>query len=363
MQTGASPPALYRRAPWNGNEVPQAMDNQLTTRAEPARTGWASRFFGGLVSRKRAATTTESRTPREKSVPTSGRVRGMARQLIDDDRYAFILLREAVDDISQTDAAPAWKTIAEQMALVPAGILPLVHSSGAVAPAEVQAFYLDRHAVTNRQFHRFVESGGYDNLEIWPQEVWPSLMKFSDKSHYPGPRDWEYGKFPAGKADFPVVGICWYEAVAFATWSGKRLPSAAEWQKAGGWPQQLNGGACSRYPWGDVFDPAKANIATSGPGHLVPVHGYPEGATPNGIYQMTGNVWEWLSDRLDAIPCHPDEDFHAVRLMRRIVGGAFDTYFPAEGTCQFITGQPELDRRDNIGFRCAISVSRLRARP
>jgi hypothetical protein len=45
------------------------------------------------------------------------------------------------------------------------------------------------------------------------------------------------------------------------------------------------------------------------------------------------------------------------------VGGAFDTYFPAEATCQYITGQPELDRRDNIGFRCAVSVSRLRPRP
>ena len=110
--------------------------------------------------------------------------------------------------------------------------------------------------MTNRQFQRFVEAGGYDTLEIWPQEVWPSLMRFTDRTGRPGPRDWENGKFPAGKADHPVVGVCWYEAVAYARWVGKRLPTAAEWQKAGGWPEQLSGGACNRYPWGDIFEPA-----------------------------------------------------------------------------------------------------------
>ena len=78
---------------------------------------------------------------------------------------------------------------------------------------------------------------------------------------------------------------------------------------------------------------------------------------------MTGNVWEWLADRLDQIPCRPDETYHWLRPMHRIVGGAFDTYFPAEATCHFVTGQPELDRRNNIGFRCALSLVRLRERP
>ena len=286
----------------------------------------------------------------------------MARQLVADDRYVFVLLNEAVADIAELDAQPAWDALAAQMAMIPTGTVPLIQASGAEDLTEVAAFYLDRCSVTNRQFQRFVDANGYDNLEMWPQEVWPSLMKFTDRSRRPGPRAWENGRYPAGLAEHPVVGVCWYEAAAFAAWSGKRLPTAAEWQKAGGWPEHISGGACHRYPWGDVFEPDRANLWSAGKGHTVPVHDYPTGATPNGICQMTGNVWEWLADPLETIPCHPDESFVAWRPMRRIVGGAFDTYFPAEGTCHFITGQVELDRRDNIGFRCAVTAARLRER-
>jgi iron(II)-dependent oxidoreductase len=248
------------------------------------------------------------------------------------------------------------------MALVPAGVVQVVRSDGATVPTELAGFYLDRCAVTNQQFLRFVAAGGYDNLEIWPQEVWPSLMRFTDRTGHPGPRDWERGKFPSGKADHPVVGVCWFEAVAYSHWVGKRLPTSAEWQKAGGWPEHLSGGCGNRYPWGDIFDPSRANLWATGLGATAPVREFAKGATPNGIYQLTGNVWEWLEDSLDTIPCRPDESFQAWKPLRRIVGGAFNTYFSAESTCQFVTGQPELDRCENIGFRCAVSVDRLRVR-
>jgi iron(II)-dependent oxidoreductase len=225
---------------------------------------------------------------------------------------------------------------------------------------EVAAFHLDRRAVTNRQYARFVAAGCYDDLSTWPREILPSLMRFIDQTGRPGPAGWSRGTFPAGRAEHPVVGISWYEASAYARWVGKRLPTAAEWQKAGGWPEHLGGGSCTRYPWGDLFDPARANLWASGVGGTAPVDAYPAGDTPNAIRQMTGNVWEWLDDPLDAIPCRPGEVFHPWRPMRRIVGGAFDTYFATEATCHFITGQPELDRRENLGFRCAISADRLR---
>ncbi len=328
------------------------MANPLTAPPSTTRKGWASRFFQSLA--RGHSGISQGRNAQ--------RLIGMARQLIANDRYVFVLLREAADNISESDAALGWQAISDQMAMVPAGVVPVVHANGAVGPVEIPAFYLDRHTVTNRQYQRFVEANGYDTLEIWPQEVWPSLMRFVDRSHCPGPRDWNEGKFPAGKADYPVVGICWYEAAAYASWVGKRLPTASEWQKAGGWPEHLSGGACHRYPWGNVYEPSRANLGLAGAGKIVPAISYPTGATPNGIYQMTGNVWEWLCDRLETIPARLDESFQPSRPMRRIVGGAFDTYFHAEATCQFITGQPELDRRDNIGFRCALPVSRLRSR-
>jgi iron(II)-dependent oxidoreductase len=272
-------------------------------------------------------------------------------------------LKEAVDEISDRHARPAWNLVREQMALIPAGSVPVILCDGSSANAEVGSFFLDRYEVTNRQFLRFVQSGGYDSLETWPREVWPSVSRFTDRTGRSGPRDWENGKFPRGEAQHPVTGVCWYEAQAYARWVGKRLSRAAEWQKAGGWPEQLSGGDCNRYPWGDLFEPERTNLGSAGIGRTVPVDAFPNGTTPNGLFQMTGNVWEWLDDPLETIPCQAGETFVSWKPMRRIIGGAFNTYSSGEATCQFITGQGELDRRDNIGFRCALSVDALRPLP
>jgi iron(II)-dependent oxidoreductase len=272
-----------------------------------------------------------------------------------------VLLREASEHIEEVEAVPAWKTLTEEMALIPAGSVPIVQNDGRVEMRALDAFYLDRHAVTNRQYLKFVTSGGYDQFDLWPEAVWPSLMRFTDRLGKPGPANWEGGRFPQGRADHPVVGVSWYEALAYSRWAGKRLPIAAEWQKAAGWPEPL-GGMTRRYPWGDLFDPARANLWASGRGDTVAVGEYPEGATPNGIFQLAGNVWEWLEDPLDTIPCSAGDVFEPWRPLRRIHGGAFDTYLPSEATTHFITGQAELDRRSNIGFRCAVSVDQLRSR-
>ncbi len=287
----------------------------------------------------------------------------MARRLIAQDRYAFVLLSEAAGQITDSEAREAWTALKSQMALIPGGNVPVVLCDGSFQNVDLEPFYLDRYSVTNRQFQRFVAAGGYDDLEIWPKEVWPSVARLTDRTGRPGPRDWENGKFPSSRAEHPVVGVCWYECVAYARWVGKRLPTAAEWQKAGGWPEQLSGGTCNRYPWGNMFEPARTNLWGSGVGQTVPVRDYPSGATPNGIFQMSGNVWEWLDDPLETIPCQPGEYFQTWKPLRRIIGGAYNTYFPSEATCQFITGQGELDRRDNIGFRCALPLSALRPLP
>ena len=113
----------------------------------------------------------------------------MTRRLIVEDRYAFVLLKDAVDQISDRDARPAWDLLHQQMAMIPAGNVPVILCDGSYAHAGLGAFLLDRYAVSNRQYQRFVQAGGYDALEIWPPEIWPSVSRFSDRTGRPGPRD------------------------------------------------------------------------------------------------------------------------------------------------------------------------------
>jgi iron(II)-dependent oxidoreductase len=330
--------------------------DSTTNSTATARRGWAARLFGGLRPAPHLAVPARDRR-------RADGIGAMARRLIDDDRYAFLLLKEAAADVGDDEARPALRALRQRMALVPGGVVPVVRADGHVEPVAVAAFYLDRNAVTNRQYQRFVADGGYDDLETWPREVWPSVLKLVDRTGRPGPRDWRRGEYPPDLADHPVVGVCWYEATAYARWAGKRLPTAGEWQKAAGWPEQLGGGGCTRFPWGDVFDPVRANLHASGRGGTAPVDAFPAGATPNGLYQLAGNVWEWLADPLEIIPCAPGESLRPLKPLRRVVGGAFDTHFVHEATNQFITGQGELDRRHNVGFRCAVAADRLRDDP
>ena len=113
-----------------------------------------------------------------------------------------------------------------------------------------------------------------------------------------------------------------------------------------------------RYPWGNAFDPRKANTWDSGIGDTVAVAALTAGSTPNGVRQLIGNVWEWVDAQF-----HPNaETGVSVTLdqtMAEIRGGAFDTYFHSQATCQFRTGQPLLFRGPNVGFRCCVSGNTL----
>jgi hypothetical protein len=223
--------------------------SRMTRPTVGSQSSWTTRLFGWIVTRgsRPGASHDHSEFPPlssgqgDGSLPGSTRDRssedipGITKRLINDDRYAIVLLKETVDQISESDAQPAWSLLDQQMSLIPAGRVPDVLCDGTTANTEVAGFFLDRFAVSNRQYRRFVHSGGYDSLEIWPQEIWPCVSRFTDRTKRPGPRDWEDGNFAPGRADHPVVGVCWYEAMAYARWVGKWLPTAAQWQKAGGW--------------------------------------------------------------------------------------------------------------------------------
>jgi iron(II)-dependent oxidoreductase len=248
----------------------------------------------------------------------------------------------------------------ERFARVPEGFasLPRTIDDGPGSPEddfETLAFLLARSTVTNAQYQKFVEVGGYSELELWDREIWPHLIDFKDQTDEPAPRFWRNGRHNRRLADHPVVGICYYEAAAYARWAGFRLPTEAEWQMAASWRIRSSAHVLRRYPWGDALDINKCNLWGSNIGKTVPVLAYADGAAPNGVRQLCGNVWEWTSSDFLMM----DEENNPVvgdMLMKSIRGGAFDTYFPAQATSCFRTGLASLARAHNVGLRLAMDL-------
>ena len=140
--------------------------------------------------------------------------------------------------------------------------------------------------MTVGEYRRFVEDGGYDDARWWEAggfRQWPTPESWDGQSQFP---------------NRPAVGVSWFEAVAFCAWArsnlgwaGCRLPTEAEWERA------ARGPAGHRFPWGeDDAEPSRLNCDESKIGHATPVGIYPLGATPDGIHDLAGNVWEWCQD-------------------------------------------------------------------
>lgn len=280
------------------------------------------------------------------------------------------ILSQPADSTSEADRERAWKQLGKEMALVPEGEVYLLATDpenladmsnlGVTETAWVAAFYLDRFCVTNDQFAEFVAAGGYELEHLWPAEILSHVLQFVDTTGVPGPRDWVDGRPEAKKRQCPVTGICWYEANAYAHWRGKRLPSPAEWQRAAVWAGgQAAGAVQRRFPWGDSYDPSRCNTWNSGLGRTVPVDEFYAGCTPNGIYQLIGNVWEWTAALFESEDSPNGDRVLTEYPLAEIRGGAFDTYFSSQATAQFRTGQALLFRGPNIGFRCCIGSDQL----
>jgi formylglycine-generating enzyme required for sulfatase activity len=146
-------------------------------------------------------------------------------------------------------------------------------------------YWIDRHEVTNRAFKQFVDDGGYRRAELWrepflkdgrPLRFEEAMAQFRDATGRPGPATWEMGSYVAGQDDYPVAGVSWYEAAAYARWAGKSLPTIYHWSRAA--DQTLSA---------DVV-PASNFSGKS----LLPV-GASGGITRGGTTDMAGNVKEW----------------------------------------------------------------------
>lgn len=164
---------------------------------------------------------------------------------------------------------------------------------------QVDAFLIDTTPVTNGAFQAFVADGGYTDERWWAPEGWDQIRKHGIGAPLFWRREggqWlrrRFGVTEPVPEDEPVLHVSWYEADAYARWAGRRLPTEAEWEKAA--RHDPASGRSRRYPWGDEDPtPGRANL---GQRHLrpAPAGAYPEGASPLGIRQLIGDVWEWTS--------------------------------------------------------------------
>ncbi|MEV8415155.1 ergothioneine biosynthesis protein EgtB [Streptomyces niveus] len=163
----------------------------------------------------------------------------------------------------------------------------------------VPAFYLDTAPVTNGDYLRFIEDGGYTDERWWAPAGWDQIREHGIGAPLFWRREagqWtrrRFGVVEPVPADEPVLHVSWYEADAYARWAGRRLPTEEEWEKAARHDPAT--GRSRRYPWGDE-DPTPEH-ANLGQLHLRPARAgsYPLGASPLGVRQLIGDVWEWTS--------------------------------------------------------------------
>lgn len=155
---------------------------------------------------------------------------------------------------------------------VPAGEISLTHSTykiSEIIQTYVEAFYIAKYPITNQQYSIYVEETG--------QEPRSNLWK---KPHF-------------NQDLHPVVEIRWYEAMLFCKWLSNQLPYNVTLPTDAQWQRAAQGDDGRKYPWGNQWDSSFCNSSDSGIGHTTPVDFYPQGASPYGVMDMLGNVFEW----------------------------------------------------------------------
>jgi formylglycine-generating enzyme required for sulfatase activity len=204
--------------------------------------------------------------------------------------------------------------------------------------ATLPAFRIDLMPVTQVQYAELVAAGQAPPPAI-DEAAWKAQGFAQDYETQVARYVWRDERLPSGREEHPVVLVTWDEARRYCEWRGRergqprRLPTAAELEKA------ARGEAGFAYPWGNAFEPDKLNSAAEGPGDTAPVGSYPAGASPYGVLDLAGNVFEWTSTRL------PDG--------KLVVKGSAWEDHAGVGRGASFHGRPPGARHVIVGFRCA----------
>jgi formylglycine-generating enzyme required for sulfatase activity len=214
------------------------------------------------------------------------------------------------------------------MVLVPAGEFIMGNDKDKFASPQhketLPAYYIDVYEVTFGQWIEFTTKSGFNEESDW-------------RSFY-----------TVGKENFPVANITLDDAQAYAKWAGKRLPTEAEWEKAG------RGTEGFLYPWGNTWDPTKSNCGEYGMRNTVEVGQMKLDKSPYGVYDMMGNVQEWTSDELKPYKGNKDAGDETFRRGYRVVRGASFVMYPSKGGGMFLYTRSGYFAKAQygLGFRC-----------
>jgi formylglycine-generating enzyme required for sulfatase activity len=244
-------------------------------------------------------------------------------------------------------------------------------------PLSLAPFALARYPVTNAQYQIFMQHGGYDPSAPWWDDagrVWlthddaatPGLHEWQHRRYKDRPEWWDDERFGIARPNHPVVGISWYEATAFCRWLTQYLndgfeyclPSEAEWEYA------ARGTTRRTYAWGDEEpDGERANFNAIYNGTTA-VGCFARGATPEGVYDMTGNVWEWTRSEYRPYPYDPNDGREdgqepARKYFTLRGGGWYDQSIGLRASSRNIR-TPD-DHYSNVGLRLARHPPRVRA--
>ena len=191
-------------------------------------------------------------------------------------------------------ATPTTPSPHQDMVQIPAGYfergsnaLDALDNERLVHPVYLDTYWIDRYPVTCQNYRQFMAAGGYQNSDWWSEAGWAWLQAnpVAKPLYWADQPEWDH---------HPVCGVSWYEAEAYATYTGKRLPTEAEWEKAASWHPDSD--QRHPYPWGAALPTSHHCNHDHWIGHTTPVDAYPAGGSAYGCYDMLGNVWEWTAD-------------------------------------------------------------------